>query len=231
MFSRHKTKAVVINKKDRGEFDRALTLYTEKFGKISLFCKSIRKERSKLRSGSEPFAIIETEFIEGRTRRTMTDVKVVNSYPKINGDLVRISLTTKILEDIDSLIQGEQKDVKVWRLIGESLNMVEEGKGSVVYHRFFWKLVSALGYGPELYVCSRCRGKIDPAFLILSPVDGGLICSNCKTEKSFFSVDEGTVKAIRISLRNDRFFERVKLRPAEEELLADVSQKYLSMIR
>ncbi len=231
MFSRHKTKGVVIGKRDQGEFDRFLTVYTEEFGKLSLFCKSIRKGASKLRSGSEPFAMTEMEFIEGRARRTLTDVKVIDPYSRINGDLEKASLATRIVEDLDDLMRGEERDPKAWDLLRESLDMIERGAGSVTCHRFFWKLVSALGYGPELYVCSRCRGEIDPNFLVLSPADGGLVCVKCKTEGSFFAVDEGTVKAIRISLRDDRSFERVKLRSTEEDSLTDASRRYLSMIQ
>ncbi len=231
MFSRHRTKGVVVAKRDQGEFDRFITVYTEEFGKLSLFCKSIRKGPSKLRSGSEPFAMTEMEFIEGRARRTLTDVRVIDPYLMINGDLERASLAGRILEDLDGLIRGEEGDPKVWDLLRESLDMVEKGTGSSVYHRFFWKLVSVLGYGPELHTCSRCRGKIDPDSLFLSPGDGGLVCDGCRTEGSTFAVDEGTVKAIRISLRDDRSFERVRLRPTEEDLLIDASRRYLSMIQ
>lgn len=231
MFSRHKTKGVVIGKRDQGESDRVLIAYTEEFGKLRLFGKSIRKESSKLRSGSEPFALTELEFIEGRSRKTLTDVRVTDSYPKTNGDLERIALAGRVADDLDILIGGEERDPKVWDLVRSSFDMIEEGKGSFAYHRFFWNLMSVLGYGPEIYHCSQCRGELDPSGLIFSPEDGGLVCSFCRPKDSAFPVNERTIKAIRVLLQDDGSFEKIRIDSADEESLWNTSERYLSLIQ
>ncbi len=229
MFSRYRTKGIVIRKEDYGESDRMLTVYTQDFGKLRIFCKSIRKESSKLRSGSEPYCLIELEFIEGRSRKTLTDVKVIDSYSKTSKDLQRITLVNRIAEDLNCIIKGEEKDQKVWNLLRKSLDMIEEGTGSPAYHRFFWNLISVLGYGPELYHCSQCRGELNPEKLILSPEDGGLVCSSCHSKNSAFPIDEGTIKMIRISLQDD-FIKKIKFSSHDERSLWDVSKRYLSLI-
>lgn len=231
MFSRHKTKGVVIGKRDQSESDRVLIAYTEEFGKLRLFGKSIRKESSKLRSGSEPFALTELEFIEGRSRKTLTDVRVIDPYPKTNGDLERIALAGRVADDLDALIGGEERDPKVWDLVRSSFDIIEAGKGSITYHRFFWNLMFILGYGPEIYHCSQCRGGLDPSGLIFSPEDGGLVCSSCQSKDSAFLVNERTIKVIRVLLRDDGSFEKIRIDPADEESLWDTSGRYFSLVQ
>lgn len=231
MFSHYGTKGVVIGKKDQGESDRVLITYTEEFGKLKLFGKSIRKESSKLRSGSEPFALLELEFVEGRWRKTLTDVRVIDSYPRTNSDLERIALAGMIADDLDGLIGGEERDPKVWELVQSSFNLIEAGKGLFAYHRFFWNLLSILGYGPEIYHCSQCRGGLDPSELLFSPEDGGLVCASCRPKDSAFSVNERTIKVIRVLLRDDGLFEKLRLNPVDEGLLWDTSRRYLSVIQ
>lgn len=225
MFFRFRTKGIVIGKKDQGEADRVLVVYTEGFGKIKLFGKSIRRESSKLRSGSEPFALIELEFIEGRSRKILTDVRVIDHYPRTNSDLKKIALVGRIADDLDFLIKGEERDSKVWGLVQSSFDMIEAGKGSFAYHRFFWNLMIVLGYGPELYNCTQCRGLLNSTKLIFSPEEGGLVCALCRPKNSAFLIDQGIIKVIRALLRDD------ELEVIDEDSLWDISKRYLSLVR
>ncbi len=232
MFSRYRTKGIVIGRDNQGESDRILTLYTEDFGKLKLFGKSIRKESSKLRSGAEPFSLIEAEFIEGRARKTLTDVKILNSYVSINKDIEKIALGNRIAGDLNYLIKGEEKDSEVWNLTEKSFGRINDsGKGLDSYHYFFWNLIFMLGYGPELYRCSQCRGKVDPKNLLLSPEDGGLVCKSCSPKESAFFVEEGTVKAIRVILNSkEGSFKKIKLGFRDEKSLWNANRKYFSLI-
>lgn len=231
MSLRYRTRGVIIGKNNQGEFNRMLILYTEDFGKLKLFGKSIRKESSKLRFGIEPFSLIEVEFIEGRTRKTLTDVKIINSYSTINKNIEKIALGNKIMENLNDLIKGEEKDLKIWNLVEKTFNRINDSnKGFIIYQYFFWTLISILGYKPELYYCSQCRRDINSKNLTLSPEDGGLICEFCFSKESSFSVEEGTVKVIRVILGlKEGVFKNIKLNSHDEKLLWEVSQKYLSL--
>lgn len=226
MFSKYRSGGIVLKKYNQGESDRIFTIYTEEFGKISLFAKSIRKESSKLKSGSEPFSLSEIEFIEGRSRRTLTDIRVINRYREINGNLKKITLAQKIVDDLDRLIKGEEKDEKVWELLVKVFSDIESSRGLSAYYRFFWNLVTILGYGPELHQCSRCHNKIDLKDLRLSPSDGGLVCKKCSSESVSFSIEKRALKMMLSYLNGDL----VKINSDDKRMLWSMSQNYLFSI-
>ncbi len=43
-------RGIIINKRDFGEADRYITIFTENFGKISVLLKGIRKSKTRERS-------------------------------------------------------------------------------------------------------------------------------------------------------------------------------------
>ncbi len=232
MFSRKRTKAIILNKKEQGEFDKSLLFYTEKFGKIQLLGKGIRKETSKLRFHLESLSLLEIEFIEGRIKKILTDVRVLDSYLSINNNLKKMALSYKVTEDLEQLIKGEERDIQIWDLVEKTFVKINNSdKEFITYQYFFWNLLFILGYGPNLYSCIQCQKKINPNKLILSPEEGGLICSLCSSQKTSFSVEKEVIKIIRICLSDLATLNRIKISWAVENSLWQVSQKYLSLIK
>ena len=227
MFPKYKTRAIILSKEDRGEYDRLLILYTREFGKIVLFCKSIRKESSKLRFGAEPRLLIDVEFIEGKSLKTLTDINVVNSYPKISKDIKKISLAGKMAQDLDDLIRGEEKDLEVWRIIEQSFNNLNDSDNDfLTYQYFFWKLVEALGYSPELYSCAKCGKSINHKRV---PFAMGVLCDHCSKTENNFNISIDSLKMLRLILSKDfDFLTRVKISHKDEEFLWVASGEYMN---
>jgi len=223
MFVRYRTEGVLINKRNQNDFDRLLTFYTKEFGKVSLFAKSIRKEESKLRSGVEPFSLVELEFIEGKIGKTLTDIKVVNPFKNINGNLERVSLAEKVINNLNLLIKGEEKDGKIWNLLKDTLLRIEEEGEQIIYYYFFWNLISSLGYGPNLCNCVKCHKAIEKNFR-LSPGEGGVVCPQCSREAFSFEVSLDTIKVIRDLLENK------DVNPKDQRSLQSITNLYLSSL-
>ena len=51
-----KIQAIVLNKVDYKDNDRVLTLFSPQKGRVTVSCKGVKKQNSKLRAGSELFA-------------------------------------------------------------------------------------------------------------------------------------------------------------------------------
>ena len=227
MFFRYRTEGVVIYKKNIGDFDRVLTVYTKEFGKLRLFAKSIRKSTSKLRSGAEPFSLVEIEFINGKTKKTLTDIKTINPYLRINRELGKTSIGDKIFNDIDKTIKDEERDSRVWNLVKRVLLSIDsDDMDFYTYHLFFWELITILGYGPQLYCCSECSGPVIPGELALSSVSGGLVCGACYSDKTSFPVTDDVVKIIRIILKDKKKFKKIKIDESTRKSLWIISEKY-----
>jgi DNA repair protein RecO (recombination protein O) len=178
MFNRYRSQGFFLASKERGESDKIFTVYTKDFGKISLFAKGIRKAESKLRFGTNSFALDEIEFIEGRNYRTLTDIRIVNNYQSISKNLSARSLVEKAFSDIGLLTKEEQKDEKIWQSLISFLERVNKEADLSVYFHLIWKVFSFLGYQPELENCVLCSQKVQEEFWF-SGTQGGVIGRCC----------------------------------------------------
>ncbi|MDO8577409.1 MAG: DNA repair protein RecO [Candidatus Wildermuthbacteria bacterium] len=150
----YRTQGVVLRKWDIGEADRAFTLFTKDFGKITLFAKGARKIASKLRGGLEVLCLSEVEFVEGR-KNTIISSFLLQGYRFLKGDLRRTRAALRIVETLNVFLKGQAQDEKVWKLLTETLDTLNDpavspAKWSPLYYYFFWNLVSLQGFGPNL---------------------------------------------------------------------------------
>lgn len=253
MFIHYRTQGLILKKEDRGEADQLFTIYTKDFGKLEILGKAIRKISSKLRSGAEIFYLTEIEFIQGKAYKTLTDAIVIEKFENLRKDLKRLRIAYKISEILDNFVKGQEPDEKIWQLINEVFQKLNNSLLSLnglqlVYYYFLWNFLSILGYQPELYNCVICQRKISSEKIYFVPKEGGIICEDCfkknqldkeiKTQKNqdlvsqmCLEIEPETVKILRIILRkNWKLLSRIKIRPGYLKSLGLISQKYFSRV-
>lgn len=166
MFIHYRTLGLILKKEDKGDADQLFTIYTKDFGKLGILGKAVRKISSKLRSGVDIFYLSETEFIQGKIYKTLTDAILIEKFVNIKTDLKRLRIACKVSKILDDLVKEQESDYRIWQLLKETfrgLNKLEivGEKLELLYYYFFWNLVSFLGYQPELHTDSICGRKID----------------------------------------------------------------------
>ncbi len=207
-FTHYRTKGVFIGKEDKGEADQLFTVFTQDFGKIQVLGRAIRRITSKLRSGADLFFFSEIEFIQGKRYKTLTDAILVD---KLDVD--------QRITDVFSLVGEHEKDDRIWELL---LSVFIDNP--LAYYYFFWKMVSLLGYAPEVYSCVVCGKKLLPETFSFSAEHGGVVCWRCKIKGKNISVD--TVKLIRLFLKEDiDILNRFKIDDLSN--LEEITQYYL----
>ncbi len=92
MFLRHRTKGIILKKENIGEADENFWIFTEGYGLIKLFAKSIKKMDSKLRSQAQVFYLVEIEFIEGKIKKRLIDASLLEKFSGIRKDLLKLRL-------------------------------------------------------------------------------------------------------------------------------------------
>jgi len=230
MFLYYRTLGLIFKKEDRGEFDQLLSVFSKDFGKIEILGKGIKKISSKLRPGIEIFYLSEIEFIQGKRYKTLTGALKIEKFENLRKDLKRLAIAYKISEDLDNLIRGEEPDEKIWQLVIEVFEKLNNlsfiiSHLSLLYYYFFWNLISILGYKPELYFCPLCQKKLKPEKLYFSSKEGGVICQNCsKTAKSAIEIQSETVKILRKILERDwKILSKLKINDKYLKPLAKIS--------
>ena len=237
MFRHYRTQGFILKKTERGEADRIFIIYTKDFGKLEILAKAERKIKSKLKGGLELFYLSEIEFIQGKTHKTLTDAILIENFPILRKDLERLPIAYRISEVLDNLIKGQEADEKIWNLLNETFQKLNNQQLTInnqqlLYYYFLWNLLSILGYQPELYNCSLCQKKLLPEKLYFNLKEGGIICQSCfKKLKSGKETDSETVKILRIILeKNWPILSKLKIEAKYLKGLASISKNYLSLI-
>ena len=213
----YRTPSFILSKDDFQEADQVFSIYTKEFGKLKVLGKSIRKIKSKLRSGIAPFYLSEIEFIQGRNYKTLTDAVLIKKYELC--DLDKLGTGCRIAKVADDLIKGQENDEGIWDLLCESFEKLDS---KIIYHYFLWNLLSLLGYQIDLYNCAHCQNKLLPNKLYF---EEGIVC--CKQGKE---ISPEVIKILRLILKKDPILEKLKLEEYMEEL-EQVSQDYLANIQ
>lgn len=145
MHSVHHTEGIIFSASDTGEADRMYTLYTKDYGKLSIFAKGVRLEKSKLRYHLRPFAYIRLSFVEGKDILRLTDAEELAAPPV---DEVAWNAAKRAALFANRMIAGQERDALLWDVVGSAFQtlVVVETVSPDFDHQFKAQLLSRLGY-------------------------------------------------------------------------------------
>ena len=144
-----KTFALVLNRTNYGEADRIVNFITP-LGKKVAMARGSRKQKSKLASSIEPFALNEVVFLEGKTDLyTLSSSRMVGFYRYILQDFSRTEFAYKAIKKINAYSEnidgGNFYDILLQTLI--SLN---NQKNSLEIVEYWFELQLAFTIGEEV---------------------------------------------------------------------------------
>lgn len=146
----YKTEGIIIKRKNFGEADRILTVFTKQHGKIKVLAKGVRRITSRRGPNVELFNLVTLYIHKGRAFDILTEAQVVNAFPSIRKKLELIGLAYYCCELIDGLCAEHQPHPKIYNLIVETLNELDNG----IIQQFEKTLLSELGFLPA-YTSSK----------------------------------------------------------------------------
>lgn len=231
-----KTEAIVIGEKELGEDDKLFSLYTKKFGRIEVLGKAIRKPKAKLRGGFQLFNLISLEFVRGKNFNIATDALIKDEFYQIKQNPKIFKFALYICDLLQKFLGGEEKDERIWNLAIETFKNLEncnENNDWLPIRYFEWNLMSFLGFEPEIYYCTSCRGKIREGRIFFSEKDGGLLCNQCfeKGRKKEKAISRDAVKILRLFVHQDTdILKRIKVTSELSQEIKKISHDYLEHI-
>ncbi len=229
----YRTQGFIFKQDNFKEADQLFTIYTKDFGKLKILGRAIRKIKAKLRGNTQLFSFLELEFIQGKSYKTLTNTIVIDKFSGIHKDLEKLKIAYQLSEVLDDLIKGQEPDEKIWCLLNETFDRLNDCKLKIIYYYFLWNLLSILGYHPQLKNCALCRKKLKPQKLSFIPEQGGIICSNClKDKKEAIDISPETIKVLRLILNKDWLIIRKLKKISESNLnnLENISDSFLNFI-
>ena len=176
----YRTEAIVLKRSDFGEADRLLTLYTSKLGKIRAIAKGVRKPTSRKSGHVELFTHSQFLIAKGRSLDIVTQAETVHAFRPLREDLLRTTYAYYAAELVDLFVEEGIENHPLFDLLLAMLGWLGDASDLDLTTRFFeLRLLSLLGYRPQLFQCVACRRPIEPATNFFSAADGGILCANC----------------------------------------------------
>lgn len=145
MTKSYKVQGIIIKRKNFGEADRILTVFTKDKGKIKILAKGVRRINSRRGPNIELFNQVSLAIHEGKTFDILTEAEVINTFPLVRKNLDLVSLAFHICEIVNGLCPEHQPHPKVYQMMLKVLNELDLG----LIHSFELNLLTELGYLPK----------------------------------------------------------------------------------
>jgi len=142
-----RTEGVILARRNFGEADRILTIYTKDYGKISAIGKGVRRPRSKKAGHVELGSWCKIFAVRGKNLDLLTEVETKKAFGIDNFSPAKANKIYHLLELVDSLTQHEQKNQEVFFLLLKYLDEISKGNNfDLISSVFKVKLLSELGF-------------------------------------------------------------------------------------
>lgn len=133
----------IIKRKNFGEADRILTIFSRDNGKITAIAKGVRKITSRRGALLEPFNLVKFSTVQSYSMKILTEVELKSSFESYKKNLDSYKKILVICELIDALCA---EDVRVKSLYDNVINYAYElGKHGTLLD-FKTDLLVNLGY-------------------------------------------------------------------------------------
>ncbi|MBI5913206.1 DNA repair protein RecO [Candidatus Azambacteria bacterium] len=152
--SQRSTIALVVKRKNKGEHDQLLTLFTKRYGKIECVCRGIRKKEAKLAGHLGLLCVSDVSFVLGKHTKVLTSACDREHFSAIKKDLIKLKAAQRIVKLLDAYTITEAKDEAIFNLVVGALDYLNRREMTMLELKFFlryfeFKFLSLLGYEPE----------------------------------------------------------------------------------
>ncbi|MFZ4631832.1 MAG: DNA repair protein RecO [Patescibacteria group bacterium] len=211
--------AIILNRSDYRESDSLVTVYTKEFGKLSLVARGTKKINSKLAGHLEPFSLVNILIIKGKGFDYIGSALGENAYLNLKDNLNKIYYSGRVISWFSRLVRDGERDERLFLLLKRWLEVTDKyfeddftkENGELFFIFFALKLMTELGYKPEMYECLNCRNLIEPGKNYFNLKNGGLVCGPClererKTQvfsaAEILTISDNCIKLMRFIMDN-----------------------------
>jgi DNA repair protein RecO (recombination protein O) len=140
----------VLARRNFGEADRILSIYTKNIGRISLMAKGIRRPKSKKRGHLEIFSLVKFQAITGHGIDLMTEADIIDDFKDIRKSLAKVSLAYYFMEVIGKITHEGEPNTDLFNLLLDFLNTLNKTNSlKKLRLNFILKLLTLMGYWPD----------------------------------------------------------------------------------
>ena len=141
-----KTEGVILKRRNFGEADRILTVFSLHRGKISVMAKGVRRITSRRAGNVELLNRAQMFLYPGKQFLILTEASSLKTYQKLKEDLTLSTYAYHIIELVDKLTAENQENRNLYIEIVEVLKRLERNPRQILVRAFEAKILSNLGF-------------------------------------------------------------------------------------
>lgn len=141
-----KTEGIILKRRNFGEADRILTVFTLHRGKISVLAKGVRRIRSRRAGNVELLNRAVMYLHQSKGMPILTEAQTLASFQKIKEDLTLSTYAYHLIELVDRLTAENQENRILYEHLVEVLKRLERKPRQILIRAFEAKILSNLGF-------------------------------------------------------------------------------------
>ncbi len=224
------THGLVIREYPKGERDKLIILLTPDMGRISVWARGARSPKSPLLSLSQLLSYSRVRLRKNAGAFYLAGGEAENLFFEIRESLERLSLAQYFCELADRASADGREGEEILSLILNSLYLLCRGEREAHIKAVFeLRLMSVIGFRPELSQCAVCGGVSDEMFFDMKA--GNAICSSCARGGKYagaYPINRAVYDAMNYIISSDakKIFS-FKLDAESERILSKAAQGFM----
>lgn len=173
-------RAVVLMVRSWQTADKYAVCFTENHGKIRFIAYGARYVRNTTGRLLQPFASLRLEIAPGQKIDRLKSCELLH-LPQVY-DFREMAYGAVISEITAVLTEDHQPQPEIFQLLEQAFLLLKKHNPRIVTAAYILQLLSLTGFAPQTDGCVMCGRQIEKtADCWFSPLQGGLICSECHT--------------------------------------------------
>jgi DNA repair protein RecO (recombination protein O) len=180
------TRALVLKRVEYGESDLVLTLFTERFGRVSALARAARKSTRRFAGALEPMHTLELALEERPKSElfVLREARIAEPRTALTESLARLEAAGTALAWVRRAAPPRTPEPELWAAVESLLDRLGSREEAVPPRRTLaaagLRILATLGWGLDLTRCVRCGKECPPGQIALvDPTRGGLVCRAC----------------------------------------------------
>lgn len=198
---------LVINEQPIAEKDKLITILTSTMGVIRAFVRGAKNIRSSKCAATQLLCYSKFSIYKSKDKYIIDDAYTVEMFVKLRTNVVNMSYAQYFCELAMRLCPTEQSAKDMLRLFLNGLYLLSTGKKNLLLVKACveMRLLSMLGYMPDLVMCKYC-GKYEDEKMFFIADSGNIICYKCLVDShinSALPLSVGVLRALRHTVYAD----------------------------
>lgn len=145
------TEGLILKRINFGEADKVLTVLTDRYGKIPVIAKGIRRITSRRAGNVELLNRVKLHLFKAKNY-TLNEAESLETFKTLKENLTLSATAFHIIELVDKLTAEEQKNKDLYNLTLSILRILEKNPRQIFIRAFEVKLLTLLGFWSPLAI-------------------------------------------------------------------------------